>query len=105
MDETCDLCNESLRLLLTRILVRRFGSSAITLSVQCTSAMHLYILEIRQVSGVLDRVLANRDWLVGDRISYADLAFVLWQNATKNMLLDECYDENKFPNVSAWLGK
>ncbi|KAJ5112716.1 glutathione S-transferase Ure2-like protein [Penicillium argentinense] len=67
------------------------------------SALDRYIKETRRVSQVLERILAHREWLVGDKISYADLAFVSWQNAAKNMLSDVGYDENEFPNVASWL--
>lgn len=69
------------------------------------SALDRYVQEIRRVSGVLDKILAGGDWLVGNRISYADLAFVSWYNAAKGMLSNEGYDENEFPNMSAWLAR
>jgi len=30
---------------------------------------------------VLDRVLANRTWLVGEKGTYTDLAFVIWNSS------------------------
>jgi glutathione S-transferase len=69
------------------------------------SAIDRYITEVRRVSGVLDRILAKRDWLVGGRLSYADLAFVSWQNTARNVLSEDGYDENDFPNLSVWLAK
>lgn len=67
------------------------------------SALDRYIGEIKRVCGVLDGILAKRQWLVGDKLSYADLAFVSWQNGAKNMLSDEGYNEDDFPNVAAWM--
>ncbi|KAF3390592.1 Glutathione S-transferase 1 [Penicillium rolfsii] len=69
------------------------------------SAIDRYITEVRRVSGVLDRILAKREWLVGGRVSYADLAFVSWQNTARNVLAEDGYDENDFPNLSAWLAR
>ncbi|OBT82013.1 hypothetical protein VE02_10095 [Pseudogymnoascus sp. 03VT05] len=42
------------------------------------SAVERYVNEIRRVSGVLDRVFKDKEFLVGDEISYADAAFVTW---------------------------
>jgi glutathione S-transferase len=40
------------------------------------SAVDRYVNEIRRVSGVLDRVLQDKEFLVGGKFSYADAAFV-----------------------------
>lgn len=40
------------------------------------SAVDRYVNEIRRVSGILSRVLQNKEFLVGDKFSYADVAFV-----------------------------
>jgi glutathione S-transferase len=37
--------------------------------------------EIKHVVGVLGRVLANRAWLVGEKCTYAHLAFVIWSRS------------------------
>ena len=44
------------------------------------SAVERYQKEIVRVFGVLDSVLAKQPWLVGDKCSVADLAFVPWNN-------------------------
>ncbi|PYH94375.1 glutathione S-transferase Ure2-like protein [Aspergillus ellipticus CBS 707.79] len=67
------------------------------------SAVDRYVAEIRRVSGVLEGWLATREWLVGEKLSYADLAFVPWQNGARSMLKDEGFDEDEFPLVKAWL--
>lgn len=69
------------------------------------SAVERYVNEIRRVSGVLDRWLATHEWLVGGKLSYADLAFVPWQNAVQKMLPDEGLNADDFPHVKAWLEK
>ncbi|KAE8167856.1 glutathione S-transferase Ure2-like protein [Aspergillus tamarii] len=67
------------------------------------SAVDRYVNEARRVSKVLDKWLETRQWLVGDKLSYADFAFVAWQNGAKSMLADEGFDSDKFPHVAAWL--
>lgn len=37
-----------------------------------------YGAEIKRVAGVLDTVLSKQEWLFGDRCTYADLCFVMW---------------------------
>jgi glutathione S-transferase len=67
------------------------------------SAIDRYINEIRRVSGVLDGVLEGRDYLVGNKCTYADIAFITWQTSI-NKIID--YDPAKdFPNVQAWLDR
>lgn len=44
-----------------------------------TSAIERYANEVKRVVGVLDAHLKKSgDWLVGDKCTYADLAFVPW---------------------------
>ncbi|KAE8381614.1 glutathione S-transferase Ure2-like protein [Aspergillus bertholletiae] len=69
------------------------------------SAVQRYVNEMRRVSRVLDQWLASREWLVGEKMSYADLAFVPWQNAARNMLGEHGFSETEFPNVRAWLAR
>lgn len=70
---------------------------------QVDSAVQRYVDEIKRVSKVLDKWLEGREWLVGDKMWYADLAFVPWQNSVQTMLSDEGYDEKEFPRMTAWL--
>lgn len=57
--------------------------------------------------GVLDGVLAakpqDQQWLVGDRMTFADLAFVPW-NDRLDAALGVPYDKKfeGFPHVQAW---
>lgn len=64
------------------------------------SAQDRYINEIRRVSGVLNRSLADKEFLVGNKFSYVDLAFIPWFRITALFNIDL---EKDFPNVSAWL--
>ena len=42
------------------------------------SAVERYRKEIRRVNKVLDGILSDRDYLVGGKCSYCDLAFIPW---------------------------
>ena len=67
------------------------------------SAIERYLKEIRRVSGVLDGVLAGRNWLVGEKCTFADLAFLTWQTSILKIIE---YDQAKeFPNVQAWIDR
>lgn len=74
------------------------------------SAIERYIAEINRVSGVLDAHLGREKekhgsgpWLVGNKYSFADLAFLAWQNAMSRMLSKEQYDVDKYPQLKQWL--
>lgn len=65
------------------------------------SAIDRYVSEIHRVNGVLERVLEHQDWLVGDKCTYADLAFVAWQRWAPKYGGEDIYQ--KFPSVGAWV--
>ena len=76
------------------------------------SAIERYIKEVGRVSGVLEGHLAKQKekhpngdgpWLVGNKLSYADIAFVPWQRIAGTMF--EGFKEDDFPLVKEWLGK
>lgn len=75
------------------------------------SALQRYVGEIHRVTGVLDGYLAKQHveagsggpWLVGGRISYADLAFVSWQNIISMVIGSDEFNPNDFPHVKKWL--
>jgi glutathione S-transferase len=79
---------------------------------QVPSAIERYVKEINRVSGVLDGHLAKQDgsagsdgpWLVGNKISYADLAFVSWQTIITSMLSKEEFNPEDFPHLTKWVG-
>ncbi|CAG8395228.1 unnamed protein product [Penicillium salamii] len=65
-------------------------------------AIERYGNEIRRVTFVLDSVLKDQEWLVGDKCTYADLAFMPWQRwATRYATSPETLDED-FPHAAAW---
>ncbi|EXJ77020.1 glutathione S-transferase [Capronia epimyces CBS 606.96] len=77
------------------------------------SAVARYVAEIRRVSAVLDGVLAARKagqvgdgpWLVGNRISYADLAFIPWHVTIGAFLDKDEYNLDEFPHLKDWFAR
>ena len=75
------------------------------------SARERYFNEVNRVTGVLEGHLAKQKpaesedgpWLVGNRISYADIAFVNWQTAIANFVAKDEYDIDNFPQVKRWI--
>ncbi|KAJ5097747.1 hypothetical protein N7456_008468 [Penicillium angulare] len=74
------------------------------------SAIERYVNEINRVSGVVNDFLSKQEigeggpWLVGGRISYADLAWSTWQITVTRIIKEEDgYDVNNFPFVKDWL--
>ncbi|KAL9110353.1 MAG: hypothetical protein Q9227_005084 [Pyrenula ochraceoflavens] len=83
---------------------------------QVPSAKERYNKEVDRVSLVLEGWLAQQKekyggsggdgpWLVGNRMSYADLSFVMWQRVIAMILDKDDYDPGKYPNMKEWLGK
>ncbi|KAF4210351.1 hypothetical protein CNMCM5878_004514 [Aspergillus fumigatiaffinis] len=69
------------------------------------SAVERYGNEIRRVTGVLESILKTREWLVGDKCTYADLCFLPWQRwASKYATNPDTLDDD-FPHVAAWYKK
>lgn len=70
------------------------------------SAKIRYGAEIKRVAGVLDSVLTNRDWLVGDKCTYADLAFVMWNTQIAFVMAsrtaEHAWNPDEFPNFTRW---
>lgn len=79
------------------------------------SAIERYIKELNRVSGVLNGHLAQQErehgasnggpWLVGEKYSYADIAFIPWQKLIEVVLTKDEYNVDDFPYMKAWLGK
>lgn len=71
------------------------------------SAIERYAAEIKRILGVLDGELAKKPegkrWLVGDRVTFADMAFVPWNDRLDATLgLPESERFADFPHVEAW---
>ena len=81
------------------------------------SALDRYVNEVNRVCHVLEGWLAKQKdsyggitdsdgpWMVGNRLSYADLAFIQWQRVIAMVLEKDEYDEDKYPEMKAWLDK
>ncbi|PSS32159.1 hypothetical protein PHLCEN_2v2067 [Hermanssonia centrifuga] len=72
------------------------------------SAIERYTNEILRVLGVLESVLSKQEWLVGGKLTIADLSFITWnQGALAGPLPNkEGFNFQKdFPAVSAWHAK
>ncbi|KAF2478186.1 glutathione S-transferase II [Lindgomyces ingoldianus] len=67
------------------------------------SAIERYNTEVKRILSVLEGQLEGKQWLVGDKITFADLSFVTWNDRIDATLM--CAPEKKFdgiPNVKAW---
>ncbi|KAF2459631.1 glutathione S-transferase [Lineolata rhizophorae] len=77
------------------------------------SAKERYAKEIRRISGVLDTYLRQQKekyggnnggpWLVGDKLSYADISFVMWQYLM--MTRSQVLNEEEYPHLQEWMEK
>ena len=57
-----------------------------------------YSKEVRRLYGVMDRRLANNEWLGGDAYSIADMACWPWARPSRRQGVDKA----EFPNVKRW---
>lgn len=80
------------------------------------SALGRYIAEMKRVSAVLDGYLAQQKekyagasgdgpWLVGNKISYADISFLPWQIIITKVIEQNEYDGADFTNLSDWVDR
>ena len=71
------------------------------------SATNRYVDEIIRVTGVLNTALKGREWLVGDKCTYADLSFVTWAKTGEGLLaqLGRSGELEKFADYKAWMGR
>lgn len=69
------------------------------------SAVDRYVNEIRRVSGVLNRSLKNKEYLVSNKYSYVDAAFLPWFEVAALLWSNEIDLNNSFPHVDAWLNR
>jgi len=68
------------------------------------SAVERYMKEIERVVGVLDAWLQKHNgFLVGDKITYADLSFVPWARMVGMLDSDKTIDMGKYPAYTKWL--
>lgn len=81
------------------------------------SALERYVKELNRVSDVLEGHLARQEkefgnvagfdgpWLVGNKLSYADLAFIPWQKVVAAVMDLEQYNEEYYPHLHGWIGR
>lgn len=62
-----------------------------------------YVKNFRRVLQVLNDELANKEWLIGDKCSAADLSYVPFHSKLEFIMREAAPDvERDFPNVDAW---
>ena len=66
------------------------------------SAQKRYANETKRIAGVLDRALEGKDWLVGDKCTYADLAFVMWNSQLDFIMQGHGWNIADYPNFKKW---
>ncbi|KAI9065645.1 glutathione transferase Ure2p class [Trametes sanguinea] len=69
------------------------------------SAVERYQKEILRVIGVLDSVLAKQEWLVGGKLTVADLSFISWNVVAVDNIVKGLADvdlEKQFPAFYKW---
>ena len=66
------------------------------------SAQSRYANELKRIVGVLDSVLKVKEWLVGDKCTYADLAFVMWNTQIDFPLKGHGWNIAVYPNFKRW---
>ncbi|KAL3462420.1 glutathione S-transferase [Aspergillus heterothallicus] len=69
------------------------------------SVQERYLNEIKRVTGVLEKILEGKMYLVGGKFSYVDAAFVPWYGIVPAVTGDAINLEKDFPNVKAWLDR
>ncbi|KAL1596342.1 Transcriptional regulator ure2 [Paraconiothyrium brasiliense] len=78
------------------------------------SALHRYVAEMKRVTSVLEGHLKKQraryrsePWLAGDRMTYADIAFIPYQLVVPKILNQELkpYDLEQFTEVSGWMNR
>jgi len=62
--------------------------------------------EIKRIFGVLNDVLSKKSWLVGNKCTIADLAFIKYNDyAIRNLLPSDFNVAREFPHFAAWHNK
>lgn len=66
------------------------------------SAQTRYANELKRIVGVLNRALKGKEWLVGDKCTYADLAFVMWNAQIDFVMKDHAWNAAEYPDFKRW---
>lgn len=67
------------------------------------SAIERYGKEIERVTSVLNTALEGKEYLVGDKCTYADLSFVTWASIAPFAAGPVKIDWEAYPNYKKWL--
>jgi glutathione S-transferase len=81
---------------------------------QLPSAIDRYVAEVKRVTGVLESHLSKQrtahsdsigdgPWLVGNKMTYADMSFLAWQIIVSFFPVPDLYEAGSFPEVFGWL--
>lgn len=66
------------------------------------SAIERYEEQMFRVVGVLDDILADKEYLVGNKASYADISFIAWDSLMHVIVADQLDRFKSFKNYWAW---
>jgi glutathione S-transferase len=85
----------------TKLTLPRFN---VLHSEKLPSAIERYNNEVKRILGVLEKSLAGREWLVGNKITFADLSFATWNDRVDSVLMTPPEQDKfeGFPNVRNW---
>ncbi|KIX93004.1 uncharacterized protein Z520_11277 [Fonsecaea multimorphosa CBS 102226] len=73
-----------------------------------------FIQEVQRVTAVLESQLAKQEqkypgsggpWVVGDKLSFVDLALISWQTKIGTILEKDEYDGTKYPHLQSWIDR
>lgn len=67
------------------------------------TAISRYKEEVRRILGILEGALEGKQWLVGDKCTFADLSFPPWNDRVDALLMvspEQKFED--FPHVKAW---
>jgi glutathione S-transferase len=67
------------------------------------SAIERYQREIVRVVSVVDRALEGKEYLVGNKCTYADLSFLTWHALIGWIGSEEPLDISSYKNYNAWI--
>ena len=66
------------------------------------SAKERYANEVKRVVAVLDGILASKKYIVGERLTYVDLSYVMWNTFIPMCLEPGTWDISAYPNFKRW---
>jgi len=81
---------------------------------QLPSAIERYSKEVNRVTSVLETQLSQQKekfsdgdgpWLVGNKRTYADIAFIPWHVIIQMVIDKDAFNEDDYPNVKEWITK